>query len=76
MINYIDYDRLKREIRQSDGEYMTIIQTIAKQPVCDVIPVEFIKRYIDRQERDSVYQWALYALLGAWILEKADNSIQ
>ena len=72
-INYINYDKLKKDIRDAvhaEREFMDYIDIIVQQPIVDVIPVDFIKKYIEEQETGSVYQWAIHALLGAWIMEK------
>lgn len=72
-LKYISCARLKRDLRNALEEkpnITTAIRVIKSQPKADVIPVWFIKEYLEQQERGSVYQWALYALLGAWQMEK------
>ena len=76
-INYINFDKLKKDIREAvhaEKDFMDYIRIIANQQPVDVIPVDFIKAYIEEQETGSVYQWAIHALLGAWILEKGKQN--
>lgn len=71
MTEFINYNRLKKEIRSlSDADAMRVIQVVACQRPVDVIPVDFIQRYAEDQDRGGCNQLAIHALLGAWIIEK------
>lgn len=71
MTEYINYNRLKKEIRSlDDASAMRVIQVIANQQPVDCVPVDFIREYAKDQERNSCNQLAIFALLGAWTIEK------
>ncbi len=71
MTEFINYGRLKKEIRSLDSkDFMRVIETVANQQPVDAIPVDFIQAYAKDQERNSCNQLAIFALLGAWTIEK------
>ena len=71
MTEFINYNRLKKEIRSlDDASAMRVIQVIANQQPVDAIPVDFIRAYAKDQERGGCHQMAIHALLGAWTIEK------
>lgn len=68
---YINHNRLKKELRNLDETSVTrVLQVVGNQKPVDVIPVDFVKRYAEEQERGGCYQLAIHALLGAWIMEE------
>lgn len=66
---YISKQKLIGDIKTCTS-FMQLIHAIAEQPSVDVIPEWFIREYLAEQERGSAYQNAIYALLGAWNIEK------